>query len=201
MPLAAALGYSHSNMLNIAIVIGSVRPVRKGETVGKWVFDLASKRADARYELIDLREINLPFLDEPKSPAQGDYVQEHTKAWSAKIAPFDAFVFVTPEYNHGVSPALKNALDTLYKEWNNKAAGFVGYGNAGGARSVEHLRNVCAELQIATVRTAVALMLATDWENYEAFKPHPRHEKTLATLLDQLNAWGGALQTLRSKTI
>jgi NAD(P)H-dependent FMN reductase len=188
-------------MLKIAIIIGSVRPVRQGETVARWVFDLAQKRGDAEYELIDLKAVNLPFLDEPKSPSQGNYVQAHTKSWSAKIAPFDAFVLVTPEYNHGVAPALKNALDTLYKEWNNKAAGFVGYGNVGGARSVEHLRNVCAELQMATVRSAVALMLATDWENYEVFKPHPRHEKTVATMLDQLHAWGGALQTLRNQQI
>jgi NAD(P)H-dependent FMN reductase len=188
-------------MLKIAIVIGSVRPIRKGEAVAKWAFELAKKRNDAEYELIDLKEINLPFLDEPESPAAGKYTKPHTSAWSARISPFDAFVFVTPEYNHGVSPALKNALDFLYKEWNNKAAGFVAYGNAGGARSVEHLRNTCAELQMATVRSAVALMLATDWENYEVFKPHPRHEKTLATLLDQLNAWGGALQTLRNKPV
>jgi NAD(P)H-dependent FMN reductase len=186
-------------VLKIAIIIGSVRPNRVGEEVAKWVFELAQKRADAEYVLIDLKEVNLPFLNEPESPAAGHYTQEHTKAWSARIAPFDAFIFVTPEYNHGVSPALKNALDTLYKEWNNKAAGFVGYGNVGGARSVEHLRNTCAELQMATVRTALALMLATDFENYRVFKPHPRHEKSLNTLLDQLNAWGGALQTLRNK--
>lgn len=188
-------------MLKIAIIIGSVRPVRLGEAVGKWVFDIAQKRGDAEYALIDLREVNLPFLDEPESPAAGRYTKEHTKAWSARITPFDAFVFVTPEYNHGVSPALKNALDFLYKEWNNKAAGFVGYGNVGGARSVEHLRNTAAELQMATVRAQLALMLATDWEEYKVFKPHPRHEKTLGALLDQLNAWGGALQTLRSKKI
>ena len=186
-------------MLKIAIIIGSTRPIRKGEAVGKWVFEQAQKRGDATYELIDLKEINLPFLDEPESPATGRYTQEHTKAWSAKIAPFDAFVFVTPEYNHGVCPALKNALDFLYKEWNNKSAGFVGYGNAGGARSVEHLMNTATELQLATVRPSVALMLATDWENYQVFKPHPRHEKTLGALLDALNAWGGALQTLRNK--
>jgi NAD(P)H-dependent FMN reductase len=188
-------------MLKVAIIIGSVRPGRKGEGVGKWVFELAQKRSDAEYTLLDLKEMNLPFLDEPGAAASGNYTKEHTRAWSAKIAAFDAFVFVTPEYNHGVCPALKNALDFLYKEWNNKAAGFVGYGIVGGARSVEHLRLTCAELQMATVRQQVTLLLATDWENYEVFKPHPRHEKTLGALLDQLNAWGGALQTLRNQKL
>ena len=188
-------------MLKIAIIIGSTRPGRVGESVAKWVYELAKNRKEAAFELVDIKDFNLPLLDEPVPPSMGQYSKEHTKTWAAKIDSFDGFVFVTPEYNHGICGALKNAIDFIYREWNNKAAGFVGYGNAGGARSVEHLRNVCAELQIATVRTAVALTLATDWENYEAFKPHPRHEKTLATLLDQLNAWGGALQTLRSKTI
>lgn len=186
-------------MLKIAIIIGSTRPNRKGEVVGKWVFEHAQKRGDAEYELIDLKEMNLPLLDEPQSPARGEYVHEHTKAWSAKIAPFDAYVLVTPEYNHGTCAALKNGLDCLYKEWNNKAAGFVGYGNAGGVRAVEQLRLTLAELQIATVRSQVALSIYTDWENFAVFKPAALHEKTLKAMLDQLNAWGGALQTLRNK--
>jgi NAD(P)H-dependent FMN reductase len=185
-------------MLKIAFIIGSVRPVRKGEVVGRWAFDRATQRGDAEYELIDLKEINLPFLDEPKSPATGEYAHAHTRAWSARIAPMDAFVLVTPEYNHGTSPALKNALDFLYKEWNNKAAGFVGYGVAGAQRSVEHLRLVAAELQMATVRTQVSLALRTDWEA-DIFKPAAHHEKTLMAMLDQLVAWGGALKTLRNK--
>ena len=187
-------------MLRIAVVIASVRPNRKGEAVGKWVFEQARKRADADYELIDLKQVNLPFLDEPSSPAAGDYAHPHTKAWSARIAALDAFVFVTPEYNHGVCPALKNALDFLYKEWNNKAAGFVGYGVVGAARSIEHLRGTAAELQMAGVRAQVSLMLRTDWES-DVFKPGAHNEKTLGTLLDQLNAWGGALQTLRNKAV
>jgi NAD(P)H-dependent FMN reductase len=186
-------------MLKIAVIIGSTRPNRKGEAVGKWVFEQAQKRSDAEYGLIDLKEINLPFLDEPKSPSAGDYAHDHTKAWSATIHALDAFVFVTPEYNHGVCPPLKNALDFLYREWNNKVAGFVGYGVNGAQRSVEHLRLSCAELQMATVRAQVGLSLRTDWENMAEFKPAPFHEKTLGTLLDQVNGWGGALKTLRNK--
>lgn len=188
-------------MLKVAVIIGSTRPNRKGEAVGKWVFDQAKERADADYELIDLKEVNLPFLDEPQPPSSGKYTLPHTLAWSARISALDAFVFVTPEYNHGVCPPLKNALDFLYKEWNNKAAGFVGYGGSGAQRSVEHLRGCCAELQMATVRSQVALSLRTDWENFETFKPAPNHPKTLGTMLDQLNAWGGALKTLRSKPV
>jgi NAD(P)H-dependent FMN reductase len=139
----------------------------------------------------------LPLLDEPIPPSQGKYSQAHTKAWAAKIDTFDAFVFVTPEYNHSTSGALKNAIDFLYKEWNNKAAGFVGYGSAGGVRAVEHLRVIMAELQIADVRAQVMLSLFTDFENYSTFKPAPQHEKTLGTMLDQLLAWGAAMRTIR----
>ncbi|SIT83080.1 NADPH-dependent FMN reductase [Pontibacter indicus] len=186
-------------MIKVAIIIGSTRPGRNGEAVGKWVYEIASKRTDATYELIDLLEVNLPLLDEPNSPAMQKYTKQHTKDWSARIDPFDAFVFVTPEYNHGVPAALKNALDFLYKEWNNKAAGFVAYGNAGGARSVEHLRATMAELQMADVREQVALSLFTDFENYSVFKPASFHEKKLNTLLDQLVSWGTALKQVREK--
>jgi NAD(P)H-dependent FMN reductase len=137
-------------------------------------------------------------LDAPVPPSQGKYSKEHTKKWAAKIDSFDGFVFVTPEYNHGISGALKNAIDFLFKEWNNKAAGFVGYGSAGGVRAVEHLRLVMAECQMATVRNQVALSLFNDFENYTTFKPDPRHEKSVGNMLDQLLAWSGALKALRA---
>ena len=186
-------------MLRVAIIIGSTRPGRNGEAVGKWAYEIASQRTDASYELIDLLEINLPLLDEPYPAAMQKYTKQHSKDWSAKISAFDAFVFVTPEYNHGVPAALKNALDFLYKEWNNKSAGFVAYGNAGGARSVEHLRNTMAELQIADVREQVALSLFNDFENYSTFKPATFQEKKLHTLLDQVVSWGEALKQVREK--
>jgi len=105
---------------------------------------------------------------------------------------------VTPEYNHSTSGALKNAIDYLYREWNNKAAGFVSYGGAGGARFVEHLRLIMAELMVATVRAQVMLSLFTDFEKFTTFKPHPQHKQEVYTMLDQLIAWGGALKTVRS---
>src|SRR3984893_3618266 len=125
-------------MLKIAVIIGSTRPGRVGESVAKWVYELTKSRTEAEFELLDVKEFNLPLLDEPVPPAMGQYSKEHTKIWAAKINSFDGYVFVTPEYNHGICGALKNAIDFVYREWNNKAAGFVGYGSVGGARAVEH---------------------------------------------------------------
>ena len=124
------------------------------------------------------------------------YSKDHTKAWAAKIDSFDGFIFVTPEYNHSTSSALKNALDFIYLEWTNKAAGFVSYGAVGGARAVEALRPIMGQLMIADVTAQVMLSLFTDFEN-GAFKPDPRHEKSVNTLFDQVIAWSTALKTLR----
>lgn len=186
-------------MINVAIVIGSTRPGRKAEAVAQWVHGIATKRSDAEFEVVDIRDFNLPLLDEPIPPARGQYSQPHTKAWAAKVASFDAYVFVTPEYNHGPSGALKNAIDFLYREWNNKSAGFVGYGSAGGTRAVEQLRLVMGELLVADVRAQVALSLFTDFENFSTFKPAPMHEKSVNVMLDQVVAWGTALKTLRKE--
>lgn len=185
-------------MLRIAIILGSTRPKRNGEAVARWVFDYARQRGDADYELVDVAEFDLPLLDEPIPPSQHKYSKDHTKRWAAKIATFDGFVFVTAEYNHGIPGALKNAIDFLYAEWNNKAAGFVSYGSAGGTRAVEHLRGVMAELQIADVRSQVALSLYTDFEKFSTFKPQALHQKSLATLFDQLVAWSGAMKGVRA---
>ena len=186
-------------MINVAIIIGSTRPGRKAETVARWVYEIASKRSDAKFELVDIEDFDLPLLDEAVPPSMGQYSQPHTKTWAAKIASFDAFVFVTPEYNHGPSGALKNAIDYLYAEWNDKAAGFVSYGSAGGTRAVEQLRLVMGELQIADVRAQVMLSLFTDFENFTTFKPAAHQEKSVNAMLDQVVAWGSALKPLRQK--
>ena len=188
---------ANEEKINVGIILGSTRPNRNGEAVAQWVHRLAVTRADANYELVDVKDFDLPLLDEPIPPSQGKYSQAHTKTWAAKIETFDAFVFVTPEYNHSTSGALKNAIDFLYKEWNNKAAGFVSYGSAGGVRAVEHLRLIMAELQIADVRAQVTLSLFTDFENYSTFKPAPLHEQSVKQMLDQVLAWGKALRALR----
>jgi len=184
-------------MLKIAIILGSTRPGRNGEAVARWVYDLAKKRGDAQFELVDIAEYNLPLLDEPVPPSMDQYTHPHTLAWSKKIAEFDGYVFVTPEYNHATSGALKNAIDYLYKEWNNKAAGFVSYGSMNGARAVEQLRPIMAELQIADVRAQVGLSLFTDFENFTKFTPGSRHDAEVDAMLSQVIAWAGALKTLR----
>jgi NAD(P)H-dependent FMN reductase len=185
-------------MLKIGIITGSTRPGRNNEAVARWVFDLAKARTDAQFELVDIADYGLPLLDEPVPPSMGKYSQEHTKKWAAKIASLDAFVFVTPEYNHSTSASLKNAIDYVFAEWNNKAAGFVSYGSAGGARAVEHLRLILAECMIATVRAQVMLSLFHDFENFSTFKPDARHGQNLSNMLDQLVSWGRAMQTVRT---
>ncbi len=184
-------------MLKIGIIIGSTRPGRVGESVAKWTHDLASKRTDAEFELIDIIDYNLPLLDEPTPAVYQNYTKEHTKAWSKKIAEMDGFIFVTPEYNHGVSGAFKNAIDFLNVEWNNKAVGFVSYGSAMGVRAVENLRVIVAELQMADVQKGVQLSLFTDFVDFSEFKPHPMHEDILGSMLDQLVAWTTVLKPLR----
>ena len=185
-------------MITVAIVTGSTRPARNNEAVARWVFDLATERSDADFELVDIAEYGLPLLDEPMPPSFGRYSRAHTRRWAAKIDSFDAYVFVTPEYNHGIPAALKNAIDYLFLEWNNKAAGFVSYGSMGGVRAVEQLRLVMAELMVADVRSQVRLSMFTDFENFSVFRPSPAHNEDLSELLDEVIAWGTALKRVRS---
>jgi NAD(P)H-dependent FMN reductase len=147
------------------------------------------------FEIVDIKDFYLLLIDEPMPPIMGQYIHQHTKTWTAKIASFDAYVFVTPEYNHGTSGALKNAIDFLYDEWVNKAAGFVGYSGASGTCAVENLRLVMGESQVADVKAQVGLSLFTDFEDFSVFKPAPQQEKSVNSMLDQVIAWGGALKT------
>jgi NAD(P)H-dependent FMN reductase len=185
-------------MTRIGIILGSTRPGRRGEAVARWVYEVASRRDDAEFELIDLLDFKLPHLDEELPPMMGRYTQPHTLRWAQKIASFDGYVMVTPEYNHSTSGALKNAIDFLAAEWNNKAVGFVSYGSAGGTRAVEHLRLIAGELQMADVRAQVALSLFTDFENFSVFKPGDFQREALATTLDQVVSWSQALAPLRA---
>jgi NAD(P)H-dependent FMN reductase len=185
-------------MTKIGIILGSTRPGRNGEQVAKWVNEVAQQRTDAEYELVDLLDYKLPHLDEvvPPSMADGQYSQPHTQEWAQKIASFDGFVIVTPEYNHSTSGALKNAIDFLFKEWNNKAVGFVSYGGVGGARAVEHLRLIVGELMMADVRQQVTISLVTDFENFSKFIPKPYLEQALQAQLDQVVSWSNALSII-----
>jgi NAD(P)H-dependent FMN reductase len=186
------------SMLRIAIIMGSTRPGRNGEAVSKWAYEIARQRSDAELELVDIAAFELPLLDEPMPASSGNYNRPHTRAWSAKIASFDGFVFVTPEYNHGTSAALKNAIDFLHGEWANKAAGFIGYGASLGARAVENLRLVMAALHVATVTPQVGLSMFTDFEQFSVFKPAAAQEQSLTRMLDHVIAWSGALRVLRT---
>ena len=183
--------------LKIGIILGSTRPGRNGKAVADWVLDKAQARIGADYDLIDLADHPLPHMDEPMSPMLGQYAGEHTKAWAATIAPYDGYVFVSPEYNHSTSGVLKNAIDYLYAEWNNKAAAFVSYGSVGGARAIEHLRAVCSELQIAHVRQQLSFSMFTDFENFSVFRPAALHDDAATVMFDQLEAWARALKPLR----
>jgi NAD(P)H-dependent FMN reductase len=141
----------------VQIIIGSTRAGRFSEKPARYISDELAKRGDVEVELIDLRDWPLPFYDEPISPIriQGNYGNELAKKWAKKVAEADAFIMVTPEYNHGYPAVLKNAIDWLFSEWNNKPIGFVSYGNLGGARVIEQLRTVSIELQMFPIRSSV----------------------------------------------
>ncbi|MHB9863510.1 NADPH-dependent FMN reductase [Streptomyces sp. YIM S03343] len=180
------------------MILGSTRPGRNGKGVADWVIGRAGDRTAAEYELVDLADWPLPFMDEPLAPSMGQYQGEHTRAWAAKVAEYDGYVFVTPEYNHSLPAVLKNAIDFAYAEWNDKAAAFVSYGTVGGVRAVEHLRSVASELQLAHVRQQLCFSLFTDFENFSLFKPDAHHDAAAAGLFDQLESWSTAMKTLRS---
>ena len=188
-------------MTKIAIVTGSTRPGRVNKQVADWVLAQAAARSDAEFEVVDIADFNLPLLDEAYPAAYQNYQNDHTKTWSAKIAEFDGFIFVTGEYNHTVTPALTNALSYLNVEFNNKAAGIVSYGSMGGARAAEHLRNILSELQIAHVRNQVMFSLFTDFENFADFKPTEQNAGTLAPMIDQLIPWTKAMESVRAAAV
>ena len=183
--------------LRVAIIAGSTRPGRKADTVARWVHRIAAAREDATYEIVDIAGYGLPILDEPVPPMAGRYTHPHTLNWAATIAAFDAYVFVTPEYNRSVPAALKNALDYLHAEWNDKAAGFVGYGFHGGVHAIEHLRLILGELKIADVRSPVTLIFGEDFQGHAEFTPRDLQEQRVNAMLDELTAWASALRALR----
>lgn len=186
-------------MTKIGIITGSTRPGRNNLQVAKWYYEIAKKRTDAEFELVDIADYDLPLLDEALPAGWHQYANDHTKKWAAKIDEFDGFVIVTPEYNHGPSAAIKNALDYLALEWNNKAVAFVSYGSAMGVRAVEHLRQVAGELQMADIRAQVMFSLFTDFEDMAVFKPSEGKEESVTEQLDQLLPWANALKTVRGK--
>ncbi|MCK6212274.1 NAD(P)H-dependent oxidoreductase [Georgenia sp. EYE_87] len=185
-------------MTKIAIVTGSIRPGRQSLNVASWVKSIAEKRDDAEFEIVDIADFNLPVWAEATPPSWGPAASAEGQAWSAKMAEFDGFVFIVSEYNHSITGALKNALDYLAAEVNNKAAGFVSYGSAGGARAVEHLRGILSEMQVAHVRNAALLSLFTDFENFSVLKPTEPATAAVEPMLDQLVSWTKAMEAVRA---
>ncbi|THA33216.1 NADPH-dependent oxidoreductase [Streptomyces sp. A1277] len=188
-------------MTKIAIILGSTRTGRAGAGVADWVLEQARQRADAEYELIDLAEVDLPQIDEPIPPAAGRYTQPYTQQWAQTVGAYDGYVIVTPEYNHSFPGVLKNALDRVYAEWNNKAVGLVSYGVDGGVRAVEALRPVLSALQLAGVSPQVALNMRTDFADFGAsFTPGEHQFSVLTAMLDRLLSWSTALAEVRYAT-
>jgi NAD(P)H-dependent FMN reductase len=176
--------------MKIGIIVGSTREGRVSEHVANWVLEQSKVLSEVTYEVVDIKSFDLPFLGTTND-------QANVEAWNKKLTELDGFVFVTAEYNHSIPAALKNALDSARDPWNNKAAGIVSYGSAGGARAAEHLRGILGELQIADVRSHVLLSLFEDFENWSDFKPRDIHQDNLKALFVQLENWSESLKTLR----
>lgn len=194
----------NGSTLKVKIILGSTRPNRFSEKAGEWIERIARKRGDMDVAILDLREHSLPMYDEQLSPSMirdGAYAKESVRKWAQKIAEADAYVIVAPEYNHGPSAVLKNALDHVYYEWNKKSVGFVSYGGVGGARSVEQLREIAVELQMAPIRAAVHIQspwaLLTE-EGALKEGALDQHEQSAEAMLDQLFWWGSALRVARA---
>jgi len=189
-----------SNTPRIGIIIGSTREGRFGDKPAQWIHQLAQQRTDLAFELIDLRDHPLPFFAEPMSPAWAPVKNEAAQRWAAKLATLDGLIVVTPEYNHGPSAVLKNALDYAYKEFIRKPIGFVGYGGVGAARAVEQLRLVATELQMAPVRNAVHIGMVEFmgiWKQGKSFEDFPHLAQAATGLLDDMAWWARALKTAR----
>lgn len=178
--------------IKVGIILGSTREGRKSKDVGNWVLELTKDVPGIDVEIIDIKAFDLPFLGTTSD-------MTNIENWKAKLTELDAFIFVVAEYNHSITGALKNALDLARDEWNNKAAGIVSYGSAGGARAAEHLRGILSELQVASVRTHILLTLFDDFENFSRFTPRNIHNDNVTILTQQLSAWAAALKPLRSK--
>lgn len=188
-------------MVKIGIITGSTRDSRVNTQVAEWVKAIADERTDAEFELVDIKEYNLPRYNE-SVPAvfTRDYQTPEAKSWSEKIDSLDGFVFVLAEYNKGITSGLKDAIDYLYHEWNNKAAGIVSYGSTLGVSAANELRLILSVPKVATVGTHVGMSLFTDFENMSKFNPAPFHKDTVEKLLDEVISWSTALKTIRIET-
>lgn len=184
--------------MHLQIILGSIREGRRSGPVAQWAFEQASKRSEVTVELIDLKAWKLPLFDLEKFPSEGDYENPLQQRWAETIARADGYLFVSPEYNHGYTAALKNALDYLYAEWNRKPASFVTFGNAEGARGLQQLRLVLVELEMMPLPTAVHLRDATSKIEDGVYHADPRDEKRFGVMFDEWLWWANALMAARS---
>ncbi|HJT98471.1 MAG TPA: NAD(P)H-dependent oxidoreductase [Rhodanobacteraceae bacterium] len=198
-----AIVWSMTEQLRIGVIVGSTRTGRFADRPAEWLMKLAARRTDVAFELVDLRDYPLPFFDEPKSPLREASKNPIAMRWSAKIRELDAFVFISAEYNHSITAVLKNAIDYLYPEWNRKPAGFVAYGNAGGARAVEQLRLMLVEVQVAPIRSAVHVMRAEFVEmlmHGKQMDDYPHLAQAAELMFDDLIWWAQTLRAGRLKS-
>jgi NAD(P)H-dependent FMN reductase len=190
-------------MTVISVIMGSIREGRFAEKPARWISDHLKKRDGVDARLLDLRDFPMPFFDQrvsPSTPGKQPYADENVQKWTAAIAASDGFVFVAPEYNYGAPAVLKNAIDWVYPEWNRKAASFVSYGSAMGARSVQQLRETAIELQLAPVRSSVHIPVATLWAHYKGGDVEAglaELEGSAKKMIDDLLWWTAALKTAR----
>jgi NAD(P)H-dependent FMN reductase len=191
-------------MTVISVIVGSTRQGRFSEKPARWIFQHLRKHSHIDAQLLDLREFPMPFFDQaipPATPGRAPYENVVVKKWTAAIARSNGFIFVTPEYNYGTAAVLKNALDWVYPEWNRKAAAFVSYGSAAGARSVQQLRETAIELQLAPVRSSVHIPVATLWAHFQGGDVEAglvQIEAAGKTMIDDLLWWTGALKAARA---
>lgn len=188
-------------MLKLAIITASTRPGRKGPSVAKWFTEHAITHGGFDTQAVDLAEVNLPIFDEPNHPRMRKYEHDHTKAWSALVDSIDAFVFVTPEYNFGTPPALNNALNYLYTEWNYKPVAFVSYGGlSGGTRAVQMIKQTVTSLKMVPVVEAVNIPFFTQHMDEAGTFTGTEGQVTSAKgMLDELLKWAEALKPMRAK--
>lgn len=187
--------YRRNFKMKIGIIVGSVRQGRNGSAVGQWTYDYALSRKDegVEYELVELANYDLPLLGTEGTDAQ----MANIGLWSDKMASFDGYVFITPEYNRALPGAFKNALDYLQPQVNNKAVGYVGYGGLGALSAIQTLRMIAAEQEMADVRTMITFSIITDFENMSVFKPGAHHIDNAVKMFDQVLSWSKALKTIR----
>ncbi len=183
-------------MLNIAIIPGTSRPQALNPQIVNWVEQQLASNDDVRAEVVDFGSFDLPLLDEVVPAGAKMYANDHTKAWGAKLEEFDAFIFVTPEYNHSISGSLKNALDFVATEFNHKVAGIVNYGADKGVRAAEHLRHILANYKLAVVRDQASFSIFTDVAD-GTFAPTEVSAAPFASMVDDIIAWGEALKSVR----